>query len=566
MAAIAMLNYSALGVETALAAPVPVMTGPFTGATQQTGRIFRDAVPSSCGAPKAYPGLFNAATTYNYETQNYIYDQPSGCVTFYFDPNSGASPCGTNAHLSVYDGSYDPNNQGANYLGDVGSSVTQPMSVNLTKGQAVVLVVTNTSGPATCDFTVSADFPSGTAGPGAVAQTRAIIRNFMNRRADVITTSGPSTTNFHSRFTGSLFGDDGSAPDAEEQTASMAQSSYYPANDLEEVSARVRAANGAQKAIETAFAAEEKPAGSATLMQAMGLNGNYENGSGRLSYGTGLHRMLSAYASRDGKGPVDPSEMPRFNVWSEGHMTFYRDNTGNAGQDGYGAILYAGADYLIHPAVLVGALVQVDFFNEESKRLNTMTKGTGWMAGPYVSARLTPHLYFDARAAWGTSSNRINPFGTYTDSFSTTRQLYSAKLTGFWKQGNWRFTPNAELVYFTERQSAYTDSAANFIPSQRIEVGRTIFGPEVGYRKDLEGGSKLDFTVGLKGIWDFAGDRTKLVGANIIKTQEFRGKLEAGIDYVALSGMTFNLMGFYDGIGVNGYDAYGARVGASIPF
>jgi uncharacterized repeat protein (TIGR01451 family) len=73
-------------------------------------------------------------------------------VTVNFDPNAGANPCGTNAHASAYVGSYNPANQGANFVGDVGSSVTQPFAFDVPGGQSLVLVVTNTASAAVCDF------------------------------------------------------------------------------------------------------------------------------------------------------------------------------------------------------------------------------------------------------------------------------------------------------------------------------------------------------------------------------------------------------------------------------
>jgi len=130
------------------------VTATFSGATTQSGRIFRDANPAICPS-KSYPGIFNAATTYNLETFTYHNSGGGQCVTFSFDPNSGPSPCGTNAHLSVYLGSYDPNNQAVNFLGDVGSSITATMSVDVPANTTAILVVTNTAGQAQCSFTVS---------------------------------------------------------------------------------------------------------------------------------------------------------------------------------------------------------------------------------------------------------------------------------------------------------------------------------------------------------------------------------------------------------------------------
>lgn len=130
----------------------PVLSA-FTGTTTQDGRIFRDGIASTCPV-KAYPGLFGAGTAFNYETFTYNNtDAAAACVTVNFDPDTaGTTPCGTNAHMSAYQGSYDPANQAANFLGDVGSSLAQPFSFEVAGSSQVVLVVTNTSAAAVCDF------------------------------------------------------------------------------------------------------------------------------------------------------------------------------------------------------------------------------------------------------------------------------------------------------------------------------------------------------------------------------------------------------------------------------
>lgn len=139
-------------VEGATCPPAGVVSASFTGTTSQLGRIFRDGVAGVCPS-KVYPGLINPATTYNYETFTYSNTGAvTSCVTVNFDPNAGAAPCVTNAHASVYASSYDPNNQAANFITDVGSSVTQPFSFDVAAGTDMVLVVTNTSAQAICDF------------------------------------------------------------------------------------------------------------------------------------------------------------------------------------------------------------------------------------------------------------------------------------------------------------------------------------------------------------------------------------------------------------------------------
>lgn len=130
----------------------PVLAS-FTGNTSQDGRIYRDAIPSAC-PNKAYPGIFNQGTQYNFETFTYRNTSAAAaCVTVNFDPDTqGTAPCATNAHASAYIGAYNPADQATNFVGDVGSSIAQPFAFEVPGGEDMVLVVTNTSSAAVCDF------------------------------------------------------------------------------------------------------------------------------------------------------------------------------------------------------------------------------------------------------------------------------------------------------------------------------------------------------------------------------------------------------------------------------
>lgn len=139
----------------------PLSTGTFVAASingagaLQDGRIFRDAVASACPS-KVYPGIFNVGTMYGYTVHSFTMpDSAATCLTVNFDPNTGGAPCGTNAHMSAYLGSYDPANQALNYVGDVGSSITQPFAFTVPGGAEFKLVVTNTSAAASCDYRFS---------------------------------------------------------------------------------------------------------------------------------------------------------------------------------------------------------------------------------------------------------------------------------------------------------------------------------------------------------------------------------------------------------------------------
>jgi hypothetical protein len=133
--------------------PLESVVSGFSGSFTQDGRIFRDGIPSACPS-KVYPGGFGAGTTFNYETYTYTNPTPNAaCITVNFNPDTaGATPCGPNAHASAYLGSYDPTNQAANYVGDVGSSLTQAFSFEVPGDTDFLVVVTNTSAAATCTF------------------------------------------------------------------------------------------------------------------------------------------------------------------------------------------------------------------------------------------------------------------------------------------------------------------------------------------------------------------------------------------------------------------------------
>jgi hypothetical protein len=127
-----------------------------TNATTQSGRVFRDAVPSACGTPKAYPGGTNGGTTYNYSTSTYV-AVATGCLTV----TRVSADCGdattdsANAHVVLYGGAYNPADQGANFVGDQGSSNNaSSFGVDVTAGQTYTVVVSNTSTQANCSVQV----------------------------------------------------------------------------------------------------------------------------------------------------------------------------------------------------------------------------------------------------------------------------------------------------------------------------------------------------------------------------------------------------------------------------
>jgi outer membrane autotransporter protein len=311
-----------------------------------------------------------------------------------------------------------------------------------------------------------------------------------------------------------------------------------------------------------------------------GFSGAADDGAGRFAFSTSLAKMRAAasaeQAQKEGAGlpaglmglgstAAAPAAPSRFDVWTEGAYSYYSSDRIDGKRQGHAGLFFAGADYLVMPGLLVGALVQLDWMNETSSALVRDADGRGWMAGPYLSAQLTPNLFFDARALWGRSSNHIDPLGAYTDSFETSRALAAAKLTGRWAYGALSFQPSAEIIYFSESQKAYTNAIGIDIDGQSVHLGRLTFGPEVGYRLALGDGGTFEPFVGLKGVWDFAKTDETTAAGEPVGQEAWRGRIEAGATLRTASGIALRAQGSYDGLGDSSFHAWQGRATIVVP-
>jgi outer membrane autotransporter protein len=191
-------------------------------------------------------------------------------------------------------------------------------------------------------------------------------------------------------------------------------------------------------------------------------------------------------------------------------------------------------------------------------------------AGPYAGVRLSNNLYLDGRALWGRSSNEISPFLTYSDEFDTTRLMLAARLTGRWTHGAWTFSPSAELIKFQETSRSYTDSLGMAIGSQRVDIGRLIFGPEVSYTFRRQDGLSIVPRVTLRGIWDF--ERPTLMGLDATGLgaggdhDTLRARVETGVAITDALGRRLDVSGAYDGLGSDDVKAVNGRARLTLPF
>ncbi len=256
------------------------------------------------------------------------------------------------------------------------------------------------------------------------------------------------------------------------------------------------------------------------------------------------------------EGDADP-QATRFDIWAEGKFARFSA----AGGDGRFGILHAGADYLVSPRLLLGLGVQVDWTDMEADD-GASIDGTGYLVGPYMTARLTERLYFDARAAWGKSSNTASPLGTYEDELDGTRWLISGALIGQYDIDRWRIEPSARLTYFEEKTDAYTDGLGLPIPEIEIATGTFEFGPKFSYRMELDSGMSFEPFVSLEGIWTFEQKNTGVSATSSpgLADTGLRGRGEVGFSLSGGHVGSWSASAFYDGVGDDDFESWGGRL------
>ncbi|MEM7425148.1 MAG: autotransporter domain-containing protein [Pseudomonadota bacterium] len=264
-----------------------------------------------------------------------------------------------------------------------------------------------------------------------------------------------------------------------------------------------------------------------------------------------------------GSVPVDSlaGERTGFDVWAKGKYARVR----NSGRRSDVGLLYLGVDYRFSADLVLGLLGQMDWTDEHDRTTSSNAKGTGWLIGPYVVARLTQDLIFDGRAAIGSSDNKISPLGTFRDDFDTTRFLISGQFTGGFTIASVNVNPFVQLLYFKEIQHGYTDSLGNRIARQRPSLGRLRFGPKVSTTFRTAEGLVISPHLTVSGLYDF--NRARQVNAQglTVTSSRVRGKLEAGLNIRTSDDWQIEAEGFYDGIGRQHFESYGGSLSLTVP-
>ncbi|MBL8884595.1 MAG: autotransporter outer membrane beta-barrel domain-containing protein [Hyphomicrobium sp.] len=302
------------------------------------------------------------------------------------------------------------------------------------------------------------------------------------------------------------------------------------------------------------------------------FTGQGDLGNSQLEFATSLRQIVlsdgSLKAARNadlsaklGIGPSnmqDLSKATAFDIWVQGKWAGIQDGTDEQSL----GLLYVGVDYRFTSSFVMGVLVQSDWASEKSAVGLSSITGRGWLAGPYTVARIHDNVIFDGRIAYGHSDNEISPTMSYVDRFQTSRWLIEGNFTGDFELADWHVEPQVGLSYFDENQIGYLDSLGNWIAGQSVNYARLTVGPRFSRRFEInETGSVVPY-LGVKAIWDLAKAKTIDYASDPVSSNdnELRGRVEGGVSVDVGGGLTVDGEGFYDGFGVNDFEAFGGSV------
>jgi hypothetical protein len=213
--------------------------------------------------------------------------------------------------------------------------------------------------------------------------------------------------------------------------------------------------------------------------------------------------------------------------------------------------------------LLVGAMVQFDY--AETTDGTASSNGTGWMAGPYVVARLENQpVFFEGSLLYGQTENEVSSLGTYTDSFGTERFLATAGVTGEVETSRMTLYPNLRFSHTEDTQLAYVDSLSNAIGEQSITLSELSAGMDFSMPVEVDSGEMV-LTGGLNGIWS----QTSASGGAASVVPEYEGgrtRLNLGFGHTGSSGMNTRVSAFYDGLGTETFESYGIDVVFDLQF
>lgn len=258
--------------------------------------------------------------------------------------------------------------------------------------------------------------------------------------------------------------------------------------------------------------------------------------------------------------------MSPWNFWVNGSWMFYEAHDSSA-CDGHLIDVVGGVDYRVSDDLIIGVLggYGVADFDTVTAGVAGSFEAEGLHAGIYMGARLAPNLMLDALVTY-TASDYDNRSGATTGSFDAHRVTMAAHLKGNIDWGAVMVEPTIGLMYASERQDAYTDSAATVHAARTVTAGRLSVGPKFALPQLATDTGTARFWFAAKGEYDFSNQNTSATSGLPDISDIASARVQAGFDATADSGVSFALQGDVSGLGSGEFIGYGVIGELTVPF
>jgi hypothetical protein len=216
-----------------------------------------------------------------------------------------------------------------------------------------------------------------------------------------------------------------------------------------------------------------------------------------------------------------------------------------------------GAHVIRSEDFILGAMIQLDRNLTEDGPATIDARG--WLAGGYVVARpRTQPLIFSASYLAGKSDVTISPLGTYSDTITTDRTLFTLGVSGEIEMDRMTLYPTLDLSRATESQPAYVDGGGGSISAQTTSLTEAAAGVDFLLPLDVANGT-LDLTGGISAIYG----QTETGGT---RSTNQRGRVELGVLHRAENGLRTRASAYLDGLGAPGFQSVGAELMFELEF
>ena len=258
----------------------------------------------------------------------------------------------------------------------------------------------------------------------------------------------------------------------------------------------------------------------------------------------------------------------KLDMWVEGKVGQFQQEFDENGvrydSQGSASLINLGADYLLRPGVMIGAMLQFDQYAESYDRLGSDIAGRGMMFGPYASIRLAPDVFFDARAAWGDTDNDATLTDGTRVTFETERQLLSGQFTANRNVLGLQFTPSVAFAVVEDRFADPAAMPVGSVDDGASAMGRLGVGSALSYRMKLEDGGFLQPSAGLSTGWTIESlDDLSHAAGHL--ANETGAKAEAGLMLGTANGISLQATGAIEGIGQDDYSAWSGSLAVKAP-